>query len=246
MLHIIPVLDVQGGQVVRGIAGRRAEYQPIVSRLTPSADPLAVALAFRRHFGLDRFYLADLDAIAGGPPALALYAALQASGCRLWVDAGIRTARAAAPLAAAGVDTVIAGLETLAGPEVLRELCAELGRDRILFSLDLQSGQPLTALAAWPRRDPLAIAECAVEQGVRRVLVLDLASVGGGSGTGTEALCRQLSEVRPEVEVIAGGGVRDVADLRQLRQAGVRGVLIASALHDGHITSGQLAAFAQE
>ncbi len=246
MLDLIPVLDVQGGVVVRGIAGRRAEYRPVVSRLTASAEPLAVAAAFRAHFGLSRCYLADLDAIAGDPPALGLYAALHAAGCTLWVDAGVRTARGAAPLVAAGVDTVIAGLETLAGPEVLAELCGTLGPERVLFSLDLKSGQPLAAATTWPERDPAALAARAVGLGVRRVLVLDLASVGVGGGTGTEALCRQLAADHPEVTVVAGGGVRDVVDLRRLAAVGVRGVLLASALHDGRITAEQLAKFTKQ
>jgi phosphoribosylformimino-5-aminoimidazole carboxamide ribotide isomerase len=246
MLQLIPVLDVQGGQVVRGIAGRRSEYRPIVSRLAPSAEPLAVAAAFRSHFGLSRFYLADLDAIAGDPPAVALFAALQEQGFALWVDAGVRTARGAAPLAAAGVDTVIAGLETMAGPEVLAELCATLGPERVLFSLDLKAGQPLGAAAAWQEREPAAIAARAVGLGVRRVLVLDLASVGVGGGTGTEALCQQLTAEHPLVAFVAGGGVRDVADLRRLQAAGVRGVLLASALHDGRITPEQVAELVRE
>ena len=64
-MDVFAVLDLMQGQVVRGIAGRRREYQPICSRLTPSAAPLDVACGFRDHFGLTNLYLADLDAIGG-------------------------------------------------------------------------------------------------------------------------------------------------------------------------------------
>src|SRR5262245_16458600 len=111
-MKIIPVLDVLGGQVVRGIAGRRHEYRPIVSRLCASSAPLAIARAFRDHFGLEELYLADLDALAGNPPRLDLYAALRADGFRLWVDAGIRQPGDAELLADAGVERLVAGLET--------------------------------------------------------------------------------------------------------------------------------------
>src|SRR5690348_1439799 len=121
-MRIVPVLDVQGGVVVRGVGGRRLEYRPLVSRLTASCRPLEVAEAFRAHFGLDELYLADLDAIAGGTAALELYAALQARGFRLWVDAGLRTAAMGIPLAAGGVERLVAGLETLAGPQELAGL----------------------------------------------------------------------------------------------------------------------------
>jgi uncharacterized protein related to proFAR isomerase len=39
--------------------------------------------------------------------------------------------------------------------------------------------------------------------------------------------------VHPDVEIIAGGGVRGIEDLRRLKKKGIRGVLLASALHDG-------------
>src|SRR5579872_5647704 len=48
-MRIVPVLDLLGGVVVRGVGGRRREYRPVVSRLTPSCDPLDVARAFADH-----------------------------------------------------------------------------------------------------------------------------------------------------------------------------------------------------
>src|ERR1043166_3958675 len=88
---IVPVIDLMGGVVVRGIAGRCDEYRPIVSQLIASSQPIAVARAFREHFGLSEVYVADLDAIGGGEPAFAIYAALHTDGFRLSVDAGVRT-----------------------------------------------------------------------------------------------------------------------------------------------------------
>src|SRR5205823_8651610 len=114
---ILPVLDLMQGRIVRGVAGRRHEYRPVVSTLTPSAAPLAIALAIRRHFGLDTLYLADLDAIAGATPASATYAQLRAHGFRLWIDAGSRApADDRLAVLEATADTAIGGLATLDGP----------------------------------------------------------------------------------------------------------------------------------
>src|SRR5262249_26434924 len=115
-LRLVAVLDLLHGQVVRGIAGRRQDYQPVVSRLTASTAPRHVARAFRKHLGLTHLYLADLDAIGGATPSLALYAELLAEGFDLWVDAGVREVGDAKALAATGVSGIVAGLETLAGP----------------------------------------------------------------------------------------------------------------------------------
>ena len=81
----------------------------------------------------------------------------------------------------------------------------------------------------------------AVRLGVTSVLVLDLARVGMGGGTGTEELCQRLAQAHPMLHIAAGGGVRSVADIRRLGEHGVSTVLVASALHDGRLSRQDLA-----
>jgi phosphoribosylformimino-5-aminoimidazole carboxamide ribotide isomerase len=239
-MRIIPVLDLMRGQVVRGVGGRRQEYRPIVSRLTSSSNPIDVACAFRENFGLTELYVADLDAIGGEPPALPIYGTLREQGFRLWVDAGLRHAADAAALCEAGVETIVAGLESLAGPEALEELCQGYLPGRLLFSLDLKDGQSLGDSQAWGASLPLEIAGRAVRCGIRRLLVLDLGHVGMGNGIGTDDLCRSLLRAYPGVELVVGGGIRGPEELGRLRESGVHGVLVASALHDGRLRSTDL------
>ena len=78
-MRVIAVLDIMGGVVVRGIAGRRSEYRPIRSSLCSSSEPAAVARAIVERFGLQEFYIADLDAIAGGEPAWGVYEQIAAT-----------------------------------------------------------------------------------------------------------------------------------------------------------------------
>jgi phosphoribosylformimino-5-aminoimidazole carboxamide ribotide isomerase len=105
-----------------------------------------------------------------------------------------------------------------------------------VFSLDLKGGAPLGDCSAWQGRDARLLAAEAVAAGARRLLVLDLLRVGERAGLGTEALCAALAADHPAVELAAGGGVRDLGDLRRLQASGVAGVLVASALHDGALT----------
>ena len=238
-MQILPVLDIQQGTVVRGIGGRRHEYRPIVSKWTPSSEPVAIAEALREAFGFRSFYLADLDAIGGKSPNWDLFAQLQERGFLLSVDSGVRGETDGLRLLEAGVDCV-AGLETIEGPTALRALLVLSGRSRLIFSLDLKDGQPLGTLAGWRAADAWSIAEEAIEAGVRRLIVLDLARVGGGGGVGTEDLCREIKHVHPEIELIAGGGIRGVEDLRRLEPCGVDRALVASALHDGRLEPKEL------
>lgn len=245
-MRVLPVLDVRGGEVVRGIAGRRREYRPIVSRLVSSACPLKVAEAFRDHFGRTHLYLADLDAIAGAAPALPIFRDLHARGFRLWVDAGVRDATGAAVLAAAGVAGIVVGLETVQGPTALEQIVNRFGAERVIFSLDLKNGTALGDVASWKTSDVETIADQAARVGPRHLIVLDLARVGTGVGTGTEELCRRLATAHPQVEIAAGGGIRNTNDLQRLARIGTRTVLIASALHDGRLSRQDLEKYERE
>jgi phosphoribosylformimino-5-aminoimidazole carboxamide ribotide isomerase len=84
------------------------------------------------------------------------------------------------------------------------------------------------------------IADFAVQVGFRRLLVLDLAAVGVNRGPIGDLLCRELREAHPDIELITGGGVRDVEDLQRLASWGCDAALVASALHDGRLTADQV------
>jgi phosphoribosylformimino-5-aminoimidazole carboxamide ribotide isomerase len=240
-MRIIPVLDLRHGLAVHAAGGDRAHYRPLSSVWHPgSADPRDLAEAYKRKYQFDtplELYLADLDAITrASPPDLRLYADLAAVGLRLWVDAGASSGSDPGPWLAAGAEVAILGLETLAGPDALSEAVDRWGPGRLLFSLDLRAGRPLSTLSAWGTVDPLEIASLAWDLGVTRLLLLDLARVGSGSGPWADGLLGSLSRRVPVGgELFVGGGVRDRADLESLRQMGASGAMVGTALHQGRV-----------
>jgi len=238
-VQILPVVDLLGGQVVRGIAGRREEYRPIVSRLCSGAQPASVARALAERFGFAEAYVADLDAIAGRDPDWTSYQVIAGCGLQLWIDAGLTGIERATPFVQPQVQHIVArlivGLESLARREALTELLKLVGRERLVFSLDLKQGRPITRVPEWHSLEPAEIARDVFELGVRSMIVLDLACVGAGAGVGTEVLARSLRTMQPSLELIGGGGVRGVDDLRFMEAAGYDAALVASALHDGKI-----------
>ena len=185
-------------------------------------------------------YVADLDAILQRRPNLDVYRQLTQEGFTLLVDAGIQDANDAARILKAGAQAVIAGLESIPQPDLLSVLVSELGSQRVIFSLDLQHGRPLIGNAAWLGMTPLNIAEAAIRQGVERLIVLDLGQVGIGEGISTLDLCGSIRAQHPHVELITGGGVRQRSDLQLLANSHIDGVLIASALHNGQLSRGDL------
>jgi phosphoribosylformimino-5-aminoimidazole carboxamide ribotide isomerase len=217
--------------VVRGVAGKRDEYQPVESCLTSSTDVMDVASAIRSSLSISEFYLADLDAILSDEPNTEIYRRLANSGFALMIDAGLRDVSRAVQLLDAGAASVIAGLETTPGPRHLKELVETVGAEKIVFSLDLKNGAPLGDLEPWQTDDPFEIASRAIDLGVEKLIVLDLKQVGMAAGLATDSLVVRLKTNYPDLEVITGGGVRGLADLKSQQELGVSAVLVASAIH---------------
>lgn len=238
-LTVIPVLDLKGGVVVRGVGGRREEYRPIVSRLAADPQPATVAAAFAR-LGLTTVYVADLDAIADSPPAVDVYRQIAAAGVQLWVDAGVAEVDRACQLGEWRHDGtplagIIVALETLPNWGRLEELLAAIGPERLIFSLDLQAGRPMSPSPKIAAQPPLDIAAAAIARGVQRMIVLDLAQVGGERGVSTGPLCQAIHQSAPHLHLTTGGGIRHPHDLATLAAQGVHAALVASALHDGRL-----------
>src|SRR6266699_3301786 len=102
-LRVIPVLDLRAGRAVLARGGQRDTYAPVRSRLVAGGargwgDPLALARAYRDILDCDEWYVADLDALAGGAVQHALLAALAGLRGRPLVEARL----SGAPLEVAG------------------------------------------------------------------------------------------------------------------------------------------------
>jgi len=239
-MQIVPVIDLKQGRVVRGIGGRRDEYRPVVSSLVDSSEPGSVARALVSHFAPAEVYVADLDAIETSEPDIAAWRAISNEGLQLWIDAGLSSSHQVRfvreTLQRAGISgCIVIGLESLPSLGAMDELHHAAGPDPI-FSLDLRGGVPIARSSTDRSLSPLDWATAAVRAGFERMIVLDLADVGTGRGLGSLDLCRTLKAEFPRIGLISGGGVRYLADLRDLAAAGCSAALVASALHDGRIT----------
>jgi len=252
-MPIIPVIDLKGGQVVRAVAGHREEYRPIVSQICPTAEPAEVAKALVDEFGFETVYVADLGAIDGTEPCWLDYERIARAGLKLWIDAGLGVVAQARMLAERRLveqqtvpgrpiaEKIVVGLETLPSPTVLANMVQQIGTDRFILSLDLQDGLPRTPSADWSDLAIEDIFDHALHLGMEQFIVLDLARVGSGTGIGTEAICSRLRGRAPQAYIAAGGGLRDTTDVGTVLAAGCDAVLVASALHDGRITPGDVA-----
>jgi len=235
-VRVIGVVDLRDGRAVRAYAGRREEYQPI-------GDAVELARSYVDRYGLKEVYVADLDAIErGGPERPAGHRArpvqcrdsalvsrrIAALGAPVFLDAGISTVDQALEALALGAAHAVVGLETLPSFDVLRAICDAAGRERVTFSLDLRSGEPVVANDAM-RDTPERMAARAVDAGAGSLVVIDLARVGTRRGLDLQ-LIERIRRSTAGATLLAGGGVRGAADLDRLAAAGCDGALVATAI----------------
>jgi len=228
-MRVIGVIDLKDGVAVHAVRGERQRYRPVRSGLVEGADPVAVARALRDRLGLRELYVADLDAIAGGRGHDDVLRALAAEA-ELMVDAGVGDAAGVERVLSLGVARAIVGTETLAEAAAF----AELPLDRLVLSLDMRGGRVLARDSELATLGPGEALARLTRAGLREAIVLDLARVGSGEGPDV-GLLGELHGRFPQLALLAGGGVRDAADLRALAHAGAAGALVATALHSGAI-----------
>jgi phosphoribosylformimino-5-aminoimidazole carboxamide ribotide isomerase len=235
-VRVVPVIDLKAGTAVHAVRGERERYRPVHSVVAgDDGDPLTLARAFRSELGLDELYVADLDAITGAGGNDSVIAAL-AQEMRVMVDAGVSEPQRAQAMLDLGAHRVVVGTETLPGPAALDAL---LPLGRVVLSVDLRDGHLLSPdprLAGLPALDAV---ERLHRAELAEAIVLDLARVGSGAGLDVE-LIAALHTAFPDLQLLAGGGVRDAADLHALADAGAAGALVATALHTGVIGSREL------
>jgi phosphoribosylformimino-5-aminoimidazole carboxamide ribotide isomerase len=232
-MDVIPVIDIKNGQVVHAQGGRRDSYRPIQTPLSPTSAPADVAVGLLRLAAFQTLYIADLDAIegrAGNDTAIGSIA-LAVPGVELWVDSGIADAEAARAWLERCAHCLVIGSESQLGLSAIQSL---RGEKRVLLSLDFRGDDfqgPAVLLddpAAWPAR----------------VIVMTLGRVGAAAGPDTDRVAGIVARADGRL-VFGAGGVRHRGDITALETAGAAGVLVATALHTGALTSVDLAAFAR-
>ncbi len=235
---VIPVVDIKDGCAVRAIGGERANYRPIETPLSPgSSDPVDVAAGMLGLFGPTRagaaqltLYVAELDGIEGRGRNTDVVDRLARSfpDVRLLVDDGSRGIGDLSHYRDAKNIVPVIGSETLGNVTALQDVEAALGGSYAL-SLDwrgedfLGPGEILSKASMWPQT----------------IVAMTLARVGLGNGPDF-ARVAAVKRLAGDREVLAAGGVRDIADLARLRELGAGGALMATALHDGSLGAHEL------
>lgn len=232
-MHIIPVLDIKDGFVVRARMGERECYRPIETPLSQTARLPDVANGLRTVHPFEAFYIADLDAILHRDSTETVLARIEPllDSYKIWLDAGFsQLHQFETILAKRGICPVL-GSESQQDASVLRAL---RNHAQLVLSLDFRGDEfigPSSILESnsdWPER----------------IIVMTLRRIGAGIGPDFDRL-KAIKQRADGRIVMAAGGIRNIHDLERLEEIGISGALVATSLHDGTLNRQAIASLLQ-
>ncbi|TES98485.1 MAG: hypothetical protein E3J90_05810 [Promethearchaeota archaeon] len=240
--RIIPVIDILNSQAVHAIKGEREKYKPLKSVLINNSNPTRIALKLKNKYLFNEFYIADLDAILQKKPNITIISKiLDIPGVEIMIDPGIKTKKNAEKYFKLNLKSLILGLETLRDLKVIMECLELFDTNRIVVSIDMYNEVIQTNIREFKNQDIPEIVRKIEDLGVVNIILLDLFKVGQKMG-GISALYLKIRE-QFNGEILIGGGIKDLQDIKDYKSNNFSGVLIGTALHDGSIKTEELRNF---
>jgi phosphoribosylformimino-5-aminoimidazole carboxamide ribotide isomerase len=227
--EVYPAIDLRRGRVVRlvqGDPGQETEY---------ADDPLQAARRWR-DAGASWVHVVNLDGAFGERSVqnLAAQERIVTTGLRVQFSGGLRDLASIRRALDAGAERVVVGTAAVRRPAVVEAALEAFGAERVALAIDAREGKVRTH--GWQEGvglTPTALARAWADQGIRWVIVTDVARDGTGRGLNLETTVEVAQATG--LRVIASGGVASLEDVRRTRQAGLSGVVIGRALYEGEI-----------
>jgi phosphoribosylformimino-5-aminoimidazole carboxamide ribotide isomerase len=223
-------MDLSNRSVVLAKGGIREEYRPVSdsSKVCDSSDPLNIVELLRPR----EVYIADLNRLQGKGPhgmnAGVIREVTQRTNTML--DFGISSMEDV-DKALSIADTAVIGTET-GMLSVIKNATFE-NPGRISVSIDMKHGKVLKQDTEIPE-NLFEIVKILNDFPLKDLIFLDLDKVGTASGF--DPVCLRKLVQYSKHSVLLAGGVRDMENLFTLEKLGVRGALIASAVHSGLVS----------
>ncbi len=234
-MQLYPAIDLRGGRCVRLLRG---DYG---AETVYSDDPVAVARRFA-DAGAAWIHLVDLDAARTGEPVNRPLVTAVAASVPVPVQAGggVRDEATVEALLDAGVARVVLGTAAMHDPVLVTRVAAR-HPGAIAVGLDARAGE--VAVQGWTEGAGVALLDAVRrfdDTGVAALVVTDISRDGTLTGPALDGL-EEVVAAATAVEVVASGGVGNLAHLRALAalQAGGRrlaGAIVGKALYEGSFT----------
>jgi len=232
---IIPSIDLRGGHCVRLLKG---EFS------AETRYPLDPRELLERYAdaGVRWLHLVDLDGARDGTPGNRELIRQMAGQQRIRIQlgGGLRNRTLVEEAFGNGVSRAVIGSAAVEQPELLRELLAAHGPERICLAVDVrvdEQGVPRVRTRGWVKEHQLSLwelLESCADTPLKHVLCTDIERDGALAGPGY-ALYEQAQQRFPDIAWQASGGIRDAGDLARLADMGLAAAISGKALLEGRI-----------
>ena len=225
---IFPAIDLVGGKAVR-------LYKGDYSQMTVyDDDPLNTARRFARA-GATHLHMVDLEGARDGdtPNFDTVRRVVENTDLFVEIGGGIRDMAVIEKYMNAGVRRVILGTAAIADEAFTREAIRRFG-DGIALGADVKDGE--VAIRGWLELSGMtldAFCEKYQRMGLKTLICTDISRDGAMQGA-NRALYAGLQR-RYRMDIVASGGVSDMADVKSLATLGLYGAIIGKACYTGAI-----------
>jgi len=227
-MEIIPAIDISGGKVVRLTKGMYA-YQKVYFD-----DPVEVACLWES-CGAPLLHVVDLDGAFSGECKnfTSIEQIARAVKVPIEVGGGLRHRTIIETMFAIGVSRVVLSTQAITDPAFLKEIVS-LYPDRVVISIDAVGEN--VKLAGWIKTaeaNIFTVLKDLEQAGVKRINYTDISHDGTLEGFDLDPFKRIIRST--SMQVVAGGGIRSLDDLKALsglKQDGLAGVVIGKALYE--------------
>jgi phosphoribosylformimino-5-aminoimidazole carboxamide ribotide isomerase len=146
-----------------------------------------------------------------------------------------------------GVTRCVVGSVAVAEPERVAAWIDDFGADSIVLALDVTIGEegPVLATHGWTQSTGLSLWDLLDRYstlGAKHLLCTDISRDGAMSGPNVE-LYTEILRRYPDIRLQASGGVRDIGDIRRLKEIGAPAAITGKAMLDGKISAAEVDSF---
>jgi phosphoribosylformimino-5-aminoimidazole carboxamide ribotide isomerase len=237
-IEIIPAIDIIEGKCVRLTKG---DYD---TKKIYNEDPLEVARKFEDH-GIRRLHVVDLDGAKAGH--IINYRTLEkiAGKTDLVIDfgGGLKTTEDLRIAFESGAQMVTGGSIAVKNPGEFSSWITKYGAEKIILGADAKDKK--IAVSGWQEdttEELIPFVKKYRDKGIEKVICTDISKDGMLEGPSVELYKEMMAEI-PRLYLIASGGVSNIKDIEELREAGIPAVIFGKAIYEGRISLKELERF---
>lgn len=230
MIKIVPAIDMIDGKCVRLTQGN---YD---AKKIYNEDPVEVAKEFE-DYGIRRLHVVDLDGAKAG--RIINYRTLEriASRTSLIIDfgGGVKSEDDLVIAFESGAQMVTGGSIAVKNPDEFTRWINKYGSDRIILGADAKDKK--IAVGGWEETtsvDLIPFIKDYHEKGIVSVICTDISKDGMLQGPSID-LYKEILDNVPYIQLIASGGVSNIADIELLQEMGIPSVIVGKAIYEGNI-----------